>query len=105
MALIDKEAALAEMDYLISAKKLVEDILEARGIEIETVPKLIRFIKAQPRQEKKRGRWIQHKAEGWEGGGVTRCNYCNYGYAWGAFFEVENFNYCPNCGAHMEGEQ
>lgn len=50
MALIDKEAALADMDYYISAKKLIEDILEARRIETETVPKLIRLIKAQPRR-------------------------------------------------------
>lgn len=52
--------------------------------------------------EPKRGRWISQKEEGWAGGGVTRCSRCNFGYAWGAFHEVEEFNFCPNCGARME---
>lgn len=107
MALIDKEAALAEMDYYISAKKLIEDILEARGIEIETVPKLIRLIKAQPKQEPRRGRWIQ-KSEPLE-----LCTYWWYECsACGNKPPNDNYGhpnhlspYCPNCGAKMEGEK
>ena len=50
----------------------------------------------------KRGRWINKKSADWAGGGATFCSCCEYGYSWKAFFEVENFNYCPNCGARME---
>lgn len=103
MAQINKEAALAEMDYYISAKKLIEDILEARGIEIETVPKLIRLIKAQPRQEPKRGRWIESTEPSAKPiGEIYVCSNCYNFEAWG---ETELYNYCPNCGARMEGEQ
>lgn len=52
--------------------------------------------------EPKRGRWINKKSADWAGGGATLCSCCNYGYSWREFFEVENFNYCPNCGARME---
>lgn len=52
--------------------------------------------------EPKRGRWISKKSADWAGGGATFCSCCDYGYSWIEFFEVENFNYCPNCGARME---
>ena len=47
--------------------------------------------------DRKVGEWI-------EKGGVLMCSEC--GDAWGTeqFDEVKSFNYCPNCGAEMEGE-
>ena len=52
----------------------------------------------------KRGRWIEYETEGLEGGGITFCSCCGTGCTWGAFREVNRFNYCPNCGARMENE-
>ena len=89
---------------LIDADLLIADILEARRSETETVPKLIRFINKQPTIEPKRGRWIEYETEGLKGGGLTFCSCCGTGCTWGAFREVNRFNYCPNCGAIMEGE-
>lgn len=47
--------------------------------------------------ERKRGKWIEEA-------GMLMCSEC--GDAWGTqqFDEVMSFNYCPNCGAKMEGE-
>lgn len=125
-------------DDLISRSKLIEDLLNVRKNEINTIPKLIRFIYEYPcelpiflskRDIKKillkdsvkkievypdddgapkvfclerHGRWISKKSADWAGGSATFCSCCDYGYSWREFFEVENFNYCPNCGARME---
>ena len=51
-----------------------------------------------------RGMWIHEKDPDWRGGGYTKCSVCNYGYADGAYLDVEDFNYCPHCGAKMENE-
>ncbi|MBQ1706907.1 MAG: hypothetical protein II033_03975 [Clostridia bacterium] len=48
------------------------------------------------------GRWIWAKDEGWDGGGKTTCTACGNSFADGSFFEVEDFNYCPTCGAYMQ---
>ena len=53
--------------------------------------------------EVKHGRWIKDRLCSTSGGtyGVRRCSVCedyyqDVGYGW---------NYCPNCGAKMEGEE
>lgn len=51
------------------------------------------------------GKWINISDEDWAGGGKTECCNCNYGYAWGAYFEVEDFKYCPHCGARMDNKR
>lgn len=48
------------------------------------------------------GRWMHEYDEDWCGGGRTYCTNCGHGYADGAFHEVEEFNFCPACGAQME---
>ena len=47
-------------------------------------------------------KWFNHNNSNWGGGGYTECGACGYGFAWGAFFEVDEFDYCPHCGALME---
>lgn len=47
-------------------------------------------------------KWFNHNDSNWGGGGYTECGACGYGFAWGAFFEVDDFDYCPHCGALME---
>ena len=48
------------------------------------------------------GRWIREQDELWSGGWATKCSLCEMGYADGAYHEVDEFDYCPNCGARMD---
>lgn len=51
-----------------------------------------------PTVEPKKGRWIEYDNSHCE------CPFCHE--EWSYFDnEVEYFNYCPNCGADMRGEQ
>lgn len=45
--------------------------------------------------------WGQRKDTEWSGGGYTYCPFCKMRFSWGAFFEVENFKFCPECGTSM----
>lgn len=51
--------------------------------------------------ERKKGRWI--KVSGKPAINCSACRYCS----WSLSFEdtVRRFNFCPNCGADMRGEQ
>ena len=62
----------------------------------------IEEIPAVDAVEVRHGRWIQKEDKDWAGGGKTLCSKCKYGYSWKMYFEPENFNFCPNCGAKME---
>ena len=57
-------------------------------------------IEAEPVRH---GRWKAEERDSWSGGGAYICSACGYGYSWGGFFEANDFNYCPNCGAKMDG--
>lgn len=48
------------------------------------------------------GEWEHKVTSSYSGGGATFCSVCGYGYSDGAFFEVEDFDYCPHCGATMK---
>ena len=47
------------------------------------------------------GKWCHETDEDWCGGGKTMCSACGYGFSDGAYHEVLEFNFCPNCGADM----
>ena len=55
-------------------------------------------------RENVKGRWITVYEEGWSGGGFWKCSACGYCYSFGEYFEGDEFNFCPNCGADMRGE-
>ena len=64
-----------------------------------------RWIPASERlPERPHGQWEQYKDDCWSGGGFTKCSACGYGFAWGAFFETEEWEFCPICGAMMDLE-
>lgn len=53
--------------------------------------------------ERKHGEWIKDRLCSTSGGtyGVRRCSVCEH------YFQdlVNEYNFCPNCGADMRGEQ
>lgn len=48
--------------------------------------------------ERKKGKWIEHNPHKWGLGIVFECSEC------GEKIDCEPSNFCPNCGARMEGE-
>lgn len=46
------------------------------------------------------GRWQTHLGWGW----VWRCSCCEYKMGRKEFFKIKR-DYCPNCGAKMDGEE
>lgn len=53
-------------------------------------------------RENVHGKWLVIEDELWEGGGRYECSVCGCGFAFGAFHEMDEQHYCPNCGAKME---
>lgn len=59
------------------------------------------WVDSVPTLNTKIGYWIWEPDSNYAGGGKTSCSICHYPYSDGAFFEVENWDYCPNCGNKM----
>lgn len=97
MRLIDSDALIEALglDQHNNGEGMTSDeewIAEA----ITTAP----TIEAEP---VRRGRWRKSKSKDWSGGGAYICSVCGYGYSWAGYHEANEFTYCPNCGAKMEG--
>lgn len=58
----------------------------------------------QFKQKQKVRRWYDKTDKAYAGGGYTECSVCGNRYSWGAYFEVNNFRFCPKCGAKMRKE-
>ena len=52
--------------------------------------------------ERKRGNWVHSEDIAWSGSGKTTCSACDWSYSDGAYLDVYEFNFCPNCGAEMK---
>ncbi len=57
-------------------------------------------IKKLPSAECK-GKWVNHRND--DGHNIADCNLCGSTLQW--FDNDGEHNYCPNCGARMEGEE
>lgn len=69
---------------------------------VETMPTISSI--EQIIKEPKTGRWIAVTDELWSGGGYWKCSNCSFGFSIGAYHEANEWNYCPHCGARMDGE-
>lgn len=74
-----------------------EDEREEGGCDVRTIINRVRNVKAADVVEVKHGRWIEKP---FLLGTSNFCSLCDsfYGMPHG------KFNYCPNCGARMDGE-
>lgn len=91
------------MSRYIDADRLIDDIRPFAGYDSNRSNKdwVRRFeiaIDAQPTadvRENVRGEWIQDKHEQ-AGYGYFDCSVCG-----ADFYDIDGFNFCPNCGADM----
>lgn len=99
---IDRKALLDRIcGNIIVTHRPGEPSLEIRGAN-----KVINFIEEAPTIEAepmRHGKWKVLKNYPWKLQSMFCCSECGkfeHGYA----YEHEGFNYCPNCGAKMRGE-
>lgn len=97
MRLIDADAflekSIKERRFFIYS----EDIIHG-GFEVSTVYKdLIDAINEMPTIDPvKHGYWLEYTVPN-----IICCSECD----WGTSVEEKHFNYCPNCGARMDGDK
>lgn len=92
---------------LISRKSLIDKLEKASKYadsiaEISSLCGVMALIDAEPTVdavEVVRGEWIETKYHTWE------CGNCGFHPFKGYIPKEPNFNYCPNCGAKMDGDQ
>lgn len=71
---------------------------------VNALQSLIVDIPAADVQPARHGRWKFKEDKAWVGNGKYWCSVCRYGFASGAYHEVDEFKFCPMCGARMDGE-
>jgi len=95
MRLIDKQYALASaVSGIVRTDENGENWIRTRDVR-ESIMNNVPTIEAEPI---KHGRWSRERLPSTDGGSyeVFRCNMCSEAFNW-------RTNYCPNCGAKMEG--
>lgn len=55
-------------------------------------------------EQRPQGKWFSFNDRLYSGGGYTVCSNCEMRLSFGAYHEVFDFKYCPECGADMRGE-
>ena len=78
-------------------KALMNDAPEQVGYSREDAADCIRYMDAADVAPVRHGRWQAIKSNGI--GGTGRCSCCEK-----AIYGYRAYNYCPNCGAKMDGE-
>ena len=96
------------MSDLIDRQRAIETICLAICEEVKPCDCQcgeITILQKLPSTEK-RGRWIECDHGMWDGGtSAYRCSECGEGYhTEHRGFTLKRWNYCPNCGCAMKGE-
>lgn len=84
----------------INAIKLPEGFFE----KVDNVPKFYDWINSLPTidaEPVRHGKWIF--SPGHAEGACTLCNFKIYGRPYNNTYLIVPYNYCPNCGAKMDG--
>ena len=79
------------MSDLISREDVIEEYTVSFGLTIEDIER-IPAVDAEPI---KHGRWVLNRDGNWA---CSRCGFDPY------HDNMKGMNYCPNCGARMDGE-
>ena len=105
--LISRQAALCEIKLLYPDRPLLRSLRDrwkrdnAQYIECEDV------LRNLPTANRPKGEWIYCEDDCGNDG--YRCDKCGYHVPWDyshkSIYFIEEYNYCPNCGADMRGEQ
>lgn len=97
---------MSKSDDAISRQAAIEEIARWIGyIDEDMILRIQTGLKKLPsvQPERKTGRWIKNQRKSmFHIEPVYICSCCREQEAWG---EMELSNYCPNCGAKMEGEE
>ena len=95
---------LIDRDYMLTQIEKAKD--ENRPFDYDS---LIDFVKVLPNANKialekqKTGHWIEQ--DGYDGDTYYDCSECGESFCLIEGTPTDNlYNYCPNCGAKMEGE-
>ena len=97
--LISRQAAIDALnEYFARIGKLKRGGLREKAISLDTVG----AIKTLPTIQPKRGRWIS--ADAMFGGVPFYCSECGENTR-DTVMGKPRWNFCPNCGADMRGEQ
>ena len=73
----------------------IEDEILCKDDVIEIIEEAI--------EKRRPGKWQLRNNKYYAGGGYYRCNICGERYSFGGYFELDNEDFCPNCGAYMKG--
>ena len=107
MDLIDKQAV----------EKIIDELLENDNLQASpSVWHGLHMIKQLPSaQPERKGKWIEKYVTGlddepndtniideWQG---ARCSVCGKYHTTPYRYSFDNYNFCPNCGADMRGEE
>lgn len=102
--LISRQAAIEELD------KIFDSIPIEQTIEILKLRRTLRELpSAQPKEQKRiRGKWIYCEDSIADCVDGYRCDCCGFFVPWDYTHKstayINDYNFCPNCGAEMKGE-
>ena len=93
MRLIDGDALIAELNEIRYPGAPYVDA----GIRIAVG----KVCDAPTIEQRKTGKWIVYKAPDKYHCGLCKCPFCGEGM----IAESDEYNFCPNCGARMDGDE
>ncbi len=92
---------MSRTDDLIRREDAIDVLIETIAPPSLTLDTLVMRIDSIPSAQPKRGEWVPHKLEkGYDSIDKDVCSECG-----GRFNDAWLFNFCPNCGAKMDGER
>ena len=92
--------------WLPSAQPYTEaEIQKMQELEQAELQKAYECGRASAQPGRKTGKWSVEFSPAYKGGAYCECSQCNYKFAMGAYFEPDEWKFCPYCGADMRGEQ